>query len=273
MKRMTLSITFAALGLFAAGALVPTLHADVKKREKTILKFEGFLGRIAGMAGGAAAKDGLTSTVTVKGDRKATVNDKTGQIIDLSEEKIYSIDYKKKEYRVVTFAQMREQLKKAQAEAEKAAKDMPAEDRDQLEDAGKEIEITFDVQDTGETKKIAGQQTRQKIITIAAHAKGQTLDESGGMVITNEVWLAPRIAALDEVMEFDLKFFEAVYGDTLSAMGQQFMSMAAMYPSLQKLMTRTTEEMKKLDGTPLLSIQTTETVKSEAAMNQAPAAP
>ena len=273
MKRMKLTITFAALGLFAAVALVPTLHPDVRTPEKTVLKFEGFLGRIVGMAGGAAAKDGLTSTVTVKGNRKATVNDQTGQIIDLSEEMIYNIDFKKKEYRVMTFAQLREQLKKAQADAEKAAKDMPTEDRDQLGEAGKEIEITFDVKETGETKTIAGQSARQIIMTIAAHAKGQTLDESGGMVITNEMWLGPRIAALDEVTQFDLKFFEAVYGDSLAAMGQEFLSMAAMYPSMQQLMTRSAEEMKKLNGTLLLSVQRTETVKSAAGMAQPAAAP
>ncbi len=273
MLRKKLTIAMAVLGLFAAAALVPTLHADVRMREKTVLKFEGFLGRIAGMAGGAAGKDGLTSTVTVKGDRKATVNDKTGQIIDLAEEKIYDIDYKKKEYRVMTFAQLREQLQKVQADAEEAAKDMPTENRDELNEGGKEIEISFDVQETGKTKEIAGQPAREMVITIAAHVKGQTLDESGGMVITNEIWLGPRIAALDEVAQFDQKFFMAVYGDSLAAMGQQFMSMAAMYPSLQKLMTRATEEMKKLDGTPLLSVQRTETVKSEAAMSQAPEAP
>jgi len=176
MTRKTLTLTLAALALFAISTLVPTLHADVRTRQKTVLKFEGFLGRIAGMAGGAASKDGETSTVTVKGHRKATVNDKTGQIVDLAEERIYNIDFKKKEYRVMTFAQLREQLKKLQADAEKNAKDMPAEDREQLEQAGQEIEITFDVKDTGDTKTIAGRSARQMIVTIAAHAKGRTLD-------------------------------------------------------------------------------------------------
>lgn len=266
-------------GGLLAGALVtvamlaPAVHADVKTREKTLVKLEGMLGRIAGMAGGNAAKDGLTSSVAVKGQRMATFNDLTGQIVDLSEEKVYGIDFKKKEYRVTTFAELREQMKKARADAEKAVKDMPTEDRSQVEQATKDVEVTFDVKATGETKTIAGYPAKQFVITVTAHEKGKTLDEGGGMVLTNDVWVGPRIAALNEVAQFNMKFFTAVYGDSLASMGQQFASMAAMYPSLQNVMKTMGEQMKKLDGTPLMSVQKTETVKSAAAMAQAPAAP
>ena len=37
------------------------------------------LGRMVNMFGGKAAREGVTSTVAVKGDRKATMNDATGQ--------------------------------------------------------------------------------------------------------------------------------------------------------------------------------------------------
>ena len=37
--------------------------------------------------GGKAAREGVTSTVAVKGDRKATLNDTTGQIIDLAKKR------------------------------------------------------------------------------------------------------------------------------------------------------------------------------------------
>jgi len=150
---------------------------------------------------------------------------------------------------------------------------MPTEDRDQLDQSGKEIEVSVDVKATGETRTIAGHPTKQMVVTITAHEKGKTLEEGGGMVLTNETWVGPRLAALNEVGQFDLKFIKAVYGDSLSAMGQQFASMAAMYPSLQKVMAQTEDQMKKLDGTPLLVVQKTETVKSTAAMAQAPAAP
>lgn len=62
-------------------------QAEVKTREKTQFKLEGMLGRVAGMFGGKAAKEGVVSTTAVKGDRKATMNESNGRIVDLSEEK------------------------------------------------------------------------------------------------------------------------------------------------------------------------------------------
>ncbi|HUR19838.1 MAG TPA: hypothetical protein VMZ90_03465, partial [Vicinamibacterales bacterium] len=262
--------------LVVAAVLAPVVHADVKTTEKTQIKLEGMLGRIAGMAGGGAGKDGVTNTVAVKGNRMATFNDQSGQIVDLSEQKVYVIDFKKKQYEVVTFAEMREQMKKAQADAEKAmkdAKDVSPEDRAQMAEATKNLDVTFDVKQTGEARAIAGHQAKQVIVTVTMKEKGKAIEESGGMVITNEVWLGPRIAALNEVGQFSARFFEAVYGESLAAMGQQFASLAAMYPGLQNAMKTMGEQMKKLDGTPLMTIQKTETVKSAAAMAQASAPP
>lgn len=273
MTRKMLSSAIVLCGLLVTIALPLTISADVKTRQKVTIKFEGMMGRIMGMGGGAAAKDGLTSTLAVKGVRKASTNDRTGQIVDLSEEKVYDIDIRKKEYRVTTFAELRERMKKAQADAEKAAKDMPAEDKDELQQSGKEVEIKVDVKETGEKKSIAGHAARQVIVTVTAVEKGKTLEEGGGMVLTNDIWIGPRIAALSEVAQFDMKYFKAVYGDSLASMGDQLASLGAMYPSLQKMMAEMADKMKALDGTPLLTIQRTETVKSAAAMAQTPAAP
>ena len=89
--------------------------ADVKNREKGQVKFEGMLGTMTRMFGGKAASEGIVSTNAVKGSRKATLNDTTGRIVDLQEEKVYDLDMKKKEYTVTTFAELRKKLQEAQA--------------------------------------------------------------------------------------------------------------------------------------------------------------
>ena len=259
--------------VIAVAVFAPAIHADVKTTQKSQVKFEGMLGRIVGMAGGGAAKDGLTNSVAVKGNRMATVNDQSGQIVDLSEEKVYMVDFKKKEYRVYTFAEMREQMKKAQADMEKQMKDMPPEAKSDMEQASANLEVTFDVKPGTENKTIAGHQARHMILTVTAKEKGKAIEESGGMVITNDVWLGPRIAAMNEIGQFSQKFVTAVYGDSLAGMGQQFASLSAMFPGLQTMMKTVGEQMKKLDGTPLMTVQKTETVKSAAAMAQAQSAP
>lgn len=229
------------------------------------------MGRVLNMATGGAA-DGLTATVAVKGSRKADINERTGRIVDLAEERIYELDVRRKEYRVMTFAQLREQMKKARADAEKAAKDMPQQEQQDPAQAGAQIEVTVDVQETGETKSFAGHQAKQVKVILSAFEKGKTLDESGGMVMTNDVWVAPRLAAVDEIAAFDVKFFKAVYGDEMAAMAQQMTSLMAMYPSLQEMSKQMESKLRALNGTVLSTVMTVETVRSAAAMKQAPQA-
>src|SRR5688572_21628306 len=106
MRKVVLVTLF---GLVCSGVV----HADVRADEKSVVKFEGMLGRMVGLFGGRAARDGVTTTVIVKGDRKRTISDNNSQIVDLAEEKIYDIDMRDKSYRVMTLAQLRQQMGEA----------------------------------------------------------------------------------------------------------------------------------------------------------------
>ena len=118
MKR---SLVASAMALPLIALLGSPLLAEVKTREKSLIKFEGMLGRVVGVFGGKAAKEGIVSTTAVKGNRKSSISDTNGQIIDLGEEKVYDIDFKKKEYRVTTFEELRQRMKEAQERARKDA--------------------------------------------------------------------------------------------------------------------------------------------------------
>ena len=48
-------------------------------------------------------------------------------------------------------------------------------------------------------KTINGFDTHEAIMTITVREKGKTLEQSGGMVMTSDMWLAPKIAAMKEV--------------------------------------------------------------------------
>ena len=106
------------LGLVLSSSAI---RADVRADEKARVEFAGMLGRMVNLFGGKAAREGTTSVVAVKGDRKAVLGDATGQIIDLNEEKIYDLDLKKKSYTVVTFAELRRQMEEARKKAEEVA--------------------------------------------------------------------------------------------------------------------------------------------------------
>lgn len=247
----------------------PTVEADVKTREKTTFSLEGFLGGVVRLFGGRNAREGIESTVAVKGDRKATINDSTGQIIDLAEERVYDLDVRRREYRVKSFADLRAEFEKAKAEAEEQAEDARPEDQEQLDQAGRELEFDVDVRETGERQSMLGHDAREVILTVTGREKGRTLEAGGGFVLTNTMWMAPQIPALDESTAFDLKFIQAVYGETFVADMQQMAGMMALYPAFSGMAASMQEQGRKMDGTALSTTMTFEAVRSEEQMKAA----
>src|SRR6202166_4671615 len=137
-----------------------SLEADVKSDQKSLVKFEGMLGRVVNLFGGKAAREGLTTSVAVKGDRKASMSDSAGQIIDLKEEKIYDIDMRKKTYKVMTFAELRRRMEEAQKKAEEEAKKAQAQEKTAKPAVDgkdqKQMDVDFDLKETGQKKTING---------------------------------------------------------------------------------------------------------------------
>ena len=267
MKR---SLTTGLIALPLAATLVVSLAAEVKTREKTQVKFEGMLGRMVNMFGGKGAREGIVSATAVKGQRRASFGDSTGQIVDLAEEKIYDLDMKKKEYKVTTFEQVRQQMREAREKAEKEAAEAQKEEKPEkpeTKDPAKELDVDFDVKETGQKKQLVGHDAREVIMTITVREKGKTLDESGGLVITSDMWLGPQIAAMSEAGEFELRYWKQLQGgDTAGVSAQQMAAAMALYPMLKPAMDRMKQESGKLSGTPLMTVMTFEAVKSPEAM-------
>jgi hypothetical protein len=259
MKRSLIVVVVTVLAL-----AVPVLRADVKTTQKAQIKLEGMLGRM--MRGGG---DGVTSTVALKGTRKASMNPTTGEIVDLAEQKVYRIDVKKKEYKVLTFEQVRKEWQDAQAEMEKNAGQMQEASGEKPDQPAREMEYVVDVKETGQKKAIAGYDAREVVMTITGKEKGKTLDEGGGYVITDTMWLGPKIAALDEIREFDIKYTKAIYGEEGAAAMQQLAALFAMFAGSQPMMQQMQAEGGKLQGTPLQSTMVLERVKSAEQMKAA----
>jgi hypothetical protein len=244
--------------------------AEVKTRQKTHVSLGGMLGKMFNMFGGKAAKEGVVATTAVKGNRKSTMNDATGQIIDLSEEKIYTLDLKKKTYEVTTFEELRQKMREAREKAQKDAEAQQGkEEKAQKTEPQKELEVDFNVKETGQKKQIAGYDAREVIMTITVREKGKTLEDSGGIVMTVDEWLGPQIAALKELTDFDIKYWKALQGsETMGLSAEQLAAVMAMYPMMKPAMERMQKEGPKLQGTPLASTTTVEGVTSKEAAAQ-----
>jgi hypothetical protein len=262
-SRSRIALVLAA-GLALSSAQM--LKADVRSDQKTKFQFAGALGKVVNFFGGKAAREGVTSTIAVKGSRKLTMNDTTGQIIDLSEEKVYDLDVKKKSYKVSTFADLRRKMEEDRQKAEQAAAKEQAADKSEpakKDPNAKEMEIDFDVKNTGEKKDVNGFSTSEAVMTITVREKGKTLQQSGGMVMTSDMWLAPSIPAMREVAEFDMQYARKLYGPMLSGASPQDMAQAmAMYPMMKPALEKMAAEGSKLQGTPILTTTTMDAVKS-----------
>ena len=147
--------------------------ADVKTRDKTQVKFEGMLGRMMGMFGGKAAKEGVVTTVAVKGDRKAELNDSYGRIVDLKEEKVYELDVKKKTYTVVDLRRAAAADARGAREGRERSAAKKQQGPQQQDKPAREMDVDFDVKETGQTKSIAGYDTREVVMTITVREKGE----------------------------------------------------------------------------------------------------
>jgi hypothetical protein len=245
-------------------AASPAIRADVRSEEKSKIEFAGMLGRMVNLFGGKGAKEGTVSTVAVKGNRKATFNDTTGQIIDLGEEKVYELDMKKKTYKVATFAELRRRMEEAKAKAEQNAQKEQTREK-AAEPAPKEnnVEIDFDVKDTGQKKVVNGFDAHQVVMTVTVREKGKTLEENGGLVLTADEWLVPRIPAMKEVADFDIRYAQKLYGPMIAgASAQDMAAAAALYPMMAPAIAKMRDEGVKMDGTPVMTVLTFEAVQS-----------
>jgi hypothetical protein len=255
--------------MLTAGLLVVaplSLRADVRADQKTRVEFAGMLGRMMNLFGGKAAKDGITSSVAVKGDRKATLSDTTGQIIDLAEEKVYDLDLRKKSYKVTTFAELRRKMEEAQKKAEEDARKEQSKEASRPADKNTpEMEVDFNVKNTGEKKAINGFDTHQAVMTITVREKGKTVEQAGGMIMTSDMWLTTKIGAMKDITDFDIRYAKQLYGTMLAGVSADQMAAAvALYPMMKQALGRMGAEAQKIEGTPILVTTTMDAVKSEA---------
>ena len=274
MRRLSFSLCVLCLV-----ALTSSLSADVRSDQRVKFQLGGALGKMVNMFS-KGAREGVTTVVAVKGNRKSTINgDSTGQIIDLAEEKIYDLDIKKKTYTVTTFAELRKRMEEARRDAEKNAQEMSRESGQPSKPAekdpnAKEMEVDFDIKTTSETRAINGFNTTKSVMTITVREKGKTLNESGGLVMTTDMWMTPNAPSTKDLADFDMRYAQKLYGPAVTGASAQDMAMAmAMYPQMKPALDKARAEGGKMPaGTAILTDMRMESVPPGTA-NSASATP
>jgi len=218
--------------------------ADLKKETFTDSKFKG-----KGIMGRLAGKFALKSGVK-------------GEIIDLQEMLIYSLDHKKKEYRV-------RPIEKIDLETGKPGKAQATEESPQEEQSeeASDIKITrneFKVKDPGEKKTINGFPCRRYELTWILEWENIRTGEKGTNQLVTTVWTTPLEGKVKQSVEEESKFQrnyrqkigleidsrqQEILGSNWLALLMQ-MDQEGQAPSQE--MSTFAGEMKKIKGYPIL---------------------
>lgn len=267
-------IRYLSVGLLAAAPgmlLTPCAFADFTYTETTqitggsmmqLMKMAGTFSKTARQVG-----EPVVSTVAVKGNRMTRVGPERTEIIDLDRETVTSIDHKKRQYTVMTFEQMRQQIEKAMQKAKEEQQKKPT---DQNPASNTDVKFQVHVRNTGATKEVAGLSATESILTMAMDATDKTSGQTGSIAITNDLWLAPEIPGYDEVKDFYRRYAEKMKVVFNGAVNP---AMLAQYPGAGQGMADMVKEMSKLKGTPVLQVMRMGTTANGAPLPAASEAP
>jgi hypothetical protein len=241
-----------------SGMLATPCFADFHYQETT--KITG--GALVGMMkfAGAFSKDAkratepIVSTVLIKGNRMAHINPDTTEIVDLDQETITTIDHRKKQYTVMTFEQMRQQLEEAQKKAEQQRQQQSASQPAQQQGTNPQnvkMDFKVNVRNTEATKNVSGLDAKEAILSMVLEGTDQQTGQKGGLAFTNDMWNAPEIPGYDEVRDFNKRFatkMGMIFGNALKP------SLAAMQPGSAEGMAEMVKEMSKIKGMPVMQV-------------------
>jgi hypothetical protein len=214
------------LSCCVAGVLVSAAaQADVTMQEQMSLSGAGMM-KMANMSG--------TTTTVISGDRARTESNmqfESGmmrtfargaggphvQIVRLDQDKIYTLDPKKKTYTETTFADMRakmqeasEQMNKSQASQQQATSGV---DESECEWSDPKSEVKR----TGEKAAIAGFQAEHVTITATQSCRNKKTGEVCDFGLALDQWIAPGFEASSEAQAYQRAYAEKLGLGTASS--------------------------------------------------------
>jgi hypothetical protein len=222
--------------------------------------------------------DPINSLTMVHGNQMAVVSATSAEIIDLDQETITRVDNEKKTYTVTTFADMRKAFKDAPQKLEQAqaqAKQAQQQRQAAPSSPASQLQVTFDVSvvDTGTSKVVNGQMSKEQVFTLKAHVTDPNAPPSqGGNTVTynyvTDIWTTPDPPEVNAVRDFysryGKKLMEGVDTAALMAamkpalnsggLSMLFAGQPGMGPAMQEMTKKMATEMAKVKGTRVLEI-------------------
>lgn len=246
-----------AIGL-ALSISFPTAHADVTLEERIAiggaLKFVNMSGR---------------TVTTVAGDRSRTESDlqmesklvrlftpdmgPSAEIVRLDQEKVYSLDLKKKEYTETTLAEMRARWEKALEQAKQMQAQQPQAAAAPVDQSQCEwSEPKAEVKRSGEKAKFAGYEGERLTISATQSCKDKKTGAVCDFALTIDQWLSPGLAEEAETLQFYKTYAEKM-GLTAAVSKDAAQRAESLFGGYKGLWSEVGTKLRDVKGYPLKS--------------------
>ena len=243
MRRILIVIAVLVLG----GAAV---SADFSYSQTTRVTGGTLLNMTRFMPGAGQIKEPKTHTIAVKGGKMVTYDADSATIIDADAETMTQIDFKKKQYAVITFAEMKQAMQAMRAQLAQA---QAAQAQQQAPQVNPLDAMKVTVNETGQTKVISGLNTKQYILTMEmGGAPAGTPPTTPSNKTTMDSWMAPTLPGYEEVTAFGVKM-----ASKMSDLATPGMNPMAMFREDVAASVKTmAAEMSKMSGIPVYQTMT-----------------
>jgi hypothetical protein len=237
--------------VFAGGILLQqTARADASYQETTQMTGGSLLSmmKMARMFS-SKARDldkPVTSTVMVHGNKMVHLRPTSTEIVDLDQQTITNIDLEKRQYTVMTFAQIQEAMNNAANKA-KEAKQQPANSNSDSPNV--QMKFNAKVSNSGAVKQIDGREAREALLMLTMDA--QSTDNSnakGSMAVTNEMWMIDDAPGYEEIRQFQMRMGKLLAAN-MNAGGMAAMMNAQ--PGASEALANLKKESEKMKGIPV----------------------
>ncbi len=246
-----------AIGL-ALSISLPTTHADVTLEERIAiggaLKFANMSGR---------------TVTTVAGDRSRTESDlqmeskliraftpdmgPSAEIIRLDQEKVYSLDLKKKEYTEMTLAEMRARWEQAVEQAKQMQAQQPQATAAPVDQSQCEwSEPKAEVKRSGEKAKFAGYEAERVTISATQSCKDKKTGAVCDFALSIDQWLSPGFDAEAETLQFYKAYAEKM-GLTAAVSKDAAQRAESLFGGYKGLWSEVGTKLRDVKGYPLKS--------------------
>jgi hypothetical protein len=233
-----------------------TLSADFSYTQTSRITGGTLLSMTRFVPGAGKLREPQTHTVAIQGGKMATYDAESATILDVDAETLTQVDFKKKQYAVITFAEMKQAMQAMRAQLEQ----MQAQTKQGQEPAPQVNPLnalSVSVKDTGQTKAIAGLNTKQYVLTIELGAPGDAAAGSPANKTTMDTWMAPSLPGYEEVTAFGVKMAAKMADMFTPGMSP----MAMLRGDVAKSMNAMAQEMSKMNGVPVYQTMTMTTMQ------------